>query len=115
MGDYKERSIKEIREKVKEMLAMVNLKGFERRRVSTLSGGQQQRVAIARAMIHNPAVLMLDEPTGSLDSRSTEDVMELLCKLNRECGVTVIQVTHSEHAAAYGTRVIRIKDGQVVT
>ena len=80
-----------------------------------LSGGERQRVAIARAMIHDPAVLMLDEPTGSLDSRSTEDVMELLCKLNRECGVTVIQVTHSEHAAAYGTRVIRIKDGQVVT
>lgn len=79
-----------------------------------LSGGERQRVAITRAMIHDPKVLMLDEPTGSLDSRSTADVMELLCRLNRELGVTVIQVTHSEQAATYGTRVIRLSDGRVV-
>lgn len=80
----------------------------------TMSGGEQQRVAITRAMVHEPSVLMLDEPTGSLDSRSTKDVMELLCRLNRERGVTVVQVTHSAEAAAYGTRTIHISDGQVV-
>ncbi len=79
----------------------------------TLSGGEQQRVAIARAMLHEPAVLMLDEPTGSLDNRSTHEVMELLTRLNREKGVTVLQVTHSEPAAAYGNRIIRLSDGQV--
>lgn len=78
-----------------------------------MSGGERQRVAIARAMLHNPKVLMLDEPTGSLDNRSTRDVMELLCRLNREVGVTVIQVTHSAEAAAYGNRIIHLDDGQV--
>lgn len=80
----------------------------------TMSGGEQQRVAIARAMVHEPSVLMLDEPTGSLDSRSTKDVMELLCDLNRNFGMTVIQVTHSTSAAEYGTRTLHISDGRVV-
>ncbi len=80
----------------------------------SMSGGEQQRVAIARAMVHQPTVLMLDEPTGSLDSRSTQSVMELLCRLNREYGTTVVQVTHSAEAAAYGTRTVLIRDGQVV-
>ncbi len=81
----------------------------------TLSGGEQQRVAIARAMMHTPALLMLDEPTGSLDSRSTREVMELLTRLNREKGVTVLQVTHSEEAATYGNRIIHLSDGQVIS
>ncbi len=80
----------------------------------TLSGGEQQRVAIARAMLHEPTLLMLDEPTGSLDSRATREVMELLSRLNRERGLTVIQVTHSEQTATYGNRIIRLSDGQVV-
>ncbi len=80
----------------------------------TMSGGEQQRVAIARAMLHEPSVLMLDEPTGSLDSRSTGEVMELLTRLNREKGVTVVQVTHSEACAAYGSRIIRLSDGRVI-
>lgn len=79
----------------------------------TMSGGERQRVAIARAMIHDPSVLMLDEPTGSLDSRSTAEVMKLLQMLNREHGVTVIQVTHSADTARYGTRTIELCDGQV--
>lgn len=80
-----------------------------------MSGGERQRVAIARSMLHDPLVLMLDEPTGSLDNRSTNEVMELLCRLNSEQGITVLQVTHSEEAAAYGSRIIRLSDGEVVT
>ena len=79
-----------------------------------MSGGQRQRVAIARGIINSPSVLMLDEPTGSLDSRTTEEVLKLLAKINEEQGVTIIQVTHSNEAAAFGTRIIRISDGQVI-
>ena len=78
-----------------------------------LSGGERQRVAITRAMVHEPILLMLDEPTGSLDSKSAADVMCLLRSLNRERGVTVLQVTHSELAASYGNRIVRMCDGLV--
>lgn len=80
----------------------------------TMSGGERQRVAIARAMVHDPLILMLDEPTGSLDSRSTREVMERLCELNREHGVTVIQVTHSADAASYGSRTVTLHDGRLI-
>ena len=79
----------------------------------TMSGGERQRIAIARAMVHQPEILMLDEPTGSLDSRATQEVMELLQVLNRENRVTVVQVTHSAMAATYGTRTVILSDGQV--
>ena len=79
-----------------------------------MSGGQRQRVAIARALLHDPKILMLDEPTGSLDSSSTAQVMELLVDINRRLGVSVIQVTHSAAAAAYGGRVVELCDGRVV-
>ena len=79
-----------------------------------MSGGERQRVAIARAMIHDPSVLMLDEPTGSLDNRSTLEVMLLLQRLHRDHGVSVVQVTHSRVAAEYGDRIIHLSDGQVV-
>lgn len=79
----------------------------------TMSGGERQRVAIARAMVHEPSVLMLDEPTGSLDARSTEEVMELLRVLNRDLGVTVIQVTHSLFTAGYGNRTVTLADGRL--
>ena len=79
----------------------------------TMSGGERQRVAIARAMVHEPSVLMLDEPTGSLDARSTEEVMELLRELNQTHGVTVIQVTHSILTASYGTRTVTLTDGRL--
>lgn len=81
---------------------------------SQMSGGQRQRVAIARALIHSPLIMMLDEPTGSLDSGTTDRVMELLKRINQEKGVTVIQVTHSKEAAAYGDRTVVISDGEVV-
>ena len=79
----------------------------------TMSGGERQRVAIARAMVHRPSVLMLDEPTGSLDARSTEEVMELLRELNQTHGVTVIQVTHSTLTAGYGNRTVTLTDGRL--
>ena len=102
------------REKMNDMAQLLGIDGLLRSMPNELSGGERQRVAIARAMVHDPAVLMLDEPTGRLDSRSTADVMELLCRLNREHGVTVIQVTHSQQAAEYGNRIIRISDGAIV-
>ena len=80
----------------------------------TLSGGEQQRAAILRALIHDPEVILLDEPTGNLDSENARAVMTLLSDLNKKYGVTIVQVTHSEHGAAYGNRVITIKDGALL-
>ena len=79
-----------------------------------MSGGEQQRVAIARALLYSPSILFLDEPTGNLDSGSTEKVMTLLSELNRELSLTMIQVTHSERTAQYGTRILRFGDGKVL-
>ena len=79
-----------------------------------LSGGQQQRVSIARAMILNPSIIFADEPIGNLDSKSGKEVMELFKKINEEEHITILQVTHSEDAAKYGNRIIRLKDGNIV-
>lgn len=80
----------------------------------SMSGGERQRVAIARALINEPKIIMLDEPTGSLDSRTTNEVLNLLLDINKEFGISVIQVTHSIDAAQVSDRIIRICDGQVV-
>jgi putative ABC transport system ATP-binding protein len=80
-----------------------------------LSGGQQQRVAIARALIMNPRLVLADEPTGNLDSKSTKEIMQLFQKINKEKNITIIQVTHSEIAAKYSNRIIYVKDGQIVS
>ena len=90
-----------IRESVKEMLALVNLKGFERRRVNTLSGGQQQRVAIARALINKPRVLLLDEPLGALDLKLRKDMQNELKNIQTKTGITFIYVTHDQEEALY--------------
>ena len=102
-----------IRRKVRNMLEVVGLKGFERRSISQMSGGQQQRVAIARAVIANPQLILADEPTGNLDSKNGQEVMELLSELNRE-GTTIIMVTHSQHDSTYAHRVLHLFDGELV-
>ena len=81
---------------------------------SELSGGQQQRVSIGRALMNNPAILLADEPTGNLDSKNGQEVMNLLNELNKE-GTTIVMVTHSQHDAGFASRIINLFDGQVVT
>ncbi len=96
-------------------LAGVGLADRARNTPSQLSGGQQQRVALARALINQPAVLLADEPTGNLDTRTSHEIMEIIRKLNREQRVTVIVVTHERDIAAYADRVIVMRDGQIVS
>ncbi len=79
-----------------------------------LSGGQQQRVAIARAVLGDPKVILADEPTGNLDSKSTVEIMELFRRLNQEKGMTILQVTHSEKCASYGTRTVVLENGKTI-
>jgi ABC-type lipoprotein export system ATPase subunit len=78
-----------------------------------LSGGEQQRVAIARALVNHPPVLFADEPTGNLDSKTTGEVMELLCRLNEDLGITVLMVTHEDEVAHYAKRVVLVRDGLI--
>lgn len=104
----------EIKEEVKNMLELVQLSGFEKRKPSELSGGQRQRVAIARALANEPPLLLADEPTGNLDTAASIEIMELFTELHRE-GVTVVLVTHEEDIAAFAKRVIRFGDGQILS
>ncbi|WP_346899685.1 ABC transporter ATP-binding protein [uncultured Roseibium sp.] len=96
-------------------LAHVGLKGREHHFPSELSGGQQQRVAVARAIVTSPKVLLADEPTGNLDTKTSLEIMELLKVLNEEEGITVIMVTHEPDMAAYAHRIVRFLDGRIVT
>lgn len=95
-------------------LRAIGLAGREVNSPGQLSGGQQQRVAIARALINRPGVLLADEPTGNLDTRTSHEIMETLCTLNREEGVTVIVVTHERDIAEYAERVITMRDGRII-
>jgi len=94
-------------------LGQVGLTGWEHHTQAELSGGQQQRVAIARAIVTRPAVLLADEPTGNLDTRTSQEIMELITAFNRDHGITVLMVTHEPDIAAYAKRVIRFVDGRV--
>jgi putative ABC transport system ATP-binding protein len=96
-----------------EALARVGLQGREHHTSSELSGGQQQRVAIARAIVTQPAVVLADEPTGNLDTKTSREIMDLLTSLNREQGITVIMVTHEADMAAYARRIVRFLDGRI--
>ena len=98
---------------VSDMLDRFNIVGKKDLFPSQLSGGQQQLVGIVRALIAKPKLLLADEPTGNLASKQGEEVMELFQKLNKEDGVTIIQVTHSEKNATYGSRIINLLDGRV--
>jgi putative ABC transport system ATP-binding protein len=96
-----------------EALAAVGLTGREQNHSNQLSGGQQQRVAVARALVNNPALILADEPTGNLDSRTSIEVMEIFQRLNRERGITLVLVTHEPDIAEYATRVVVFKDGKI--
>ncbi len=102
------------RKRAAEMLERVGLGNRTNHTSAQLSGGQQQRVAIARALMNNPPVILADEPTGNLDSRSSLEIMGLFKKLNND-GITIVMVTHEEDIAAYAKRRILMRDGQVVT
>ena len=104
----------ELKPQLDEILALTGLTEKRKAMPATLSGDQQQRVAIARALLTNPAVILADEPTGNLDSKSTKEIMELFARLNKEKGMTILQVTHSEECASYGTRTVRIDSGKTV-
>jgi len=96
-----------------EALAAVGLAGREQNHPNQLSGGQQQRVAVARSLVNHPALILADEPTGNLDSRTSVEVMEIFQRLNREMGITLVLVTHEPDIAEYAKRIIVFKDGKI--
>lgn len=100
--------------RVNELLHLVRLDGRESHRPDQLSGGQQQRVAIARAFVNQPQVVLADEPTGNLDSRSGKTILELLQRVCKELCTTIVMVTHDPKAASYADRVVFLKDGEIV-
>ncbi|PAF42230.1 ABC transporter ATP-binding protein [Helicobacter sp. 11S03491-1] len=104
----KERKIKALK-----ALEMVGLKGWETHSSSELSGGQAQRVAIARAIVSKPLFLLADEPTGNLDTKRSVEIMEILCQLNKELGITILMVTHEPEMAAYAHREVHFLDGNI--
>ena len=104
----------EMKARASKLLSMVGLSGREHHHPNKLSGGEQQRVAIARALVNNPAIILADEPTGNLDSKNTEEIMNLFTNLNRDLGITIIMVTHESDVAEFTKRNVVFKDGQII-
>ncbi len=102
------------RQRIGELLNLVGLADRARHLPDQLSGGEQQRVAIARAFVNNPEIVLADEPTGNLDSRAGQAILELLARARRDLGVTIVMVTHDPRAASYAQRVVFLKDGQII-
>ncbi len=98
---------------VHQLIKAVGLEGLEKKSPNLLSGGQQQRVAVARGLIHEPKILLADEPTGNLDRKRGEDILNLLARFNKERNQTILMVTHDVFAAGYADRIILFKDGVI--
>lgn len=111
--EYSHASMSEGRKHALELLTRLGLAERTRNEPSQLSGGQQQRVAIARSLINRPSLLLADEPTGALDSRTGEETLQLFQQLNREEGITIVLVTHDAHVAGHADRTIHIRDGLI--
>jgi len=112
---YDGHAARERRERAMAALKSVGLEGREDHHPNQLSGGQQQRVAIARALVNEAPIILADEPTGNLDTKTSIEIMELFVKLNRESGITVILVTHEPDIATFSKRIIRFLDGRIVS
>jgi putative ABC transport system ATP-binding protein len=108
-------SASERRRRAMDALAAVGLESRWEHHTNQLSGGQQQRVAIARALLNNPSILLADEPTGNLDSKTSLEVMDIFQKLQRDRGITIVLITHEMDVAEYGSRIVSFKDGIIVS
>jgi putative ABC transport system ATP-binding protein len=108
-------AVDEGRERARDALRAVGLAGREHHLPNHLSGGQQQRVAIARALVNRPSLLLADEPTGNLDTRSSHEIMEIFLATAREQGLTLVLVTHEAEIAAFAERVVTFRDGSVIS
>jgi putative ABC transport system ATP-binding protein len=102
------------KEMAEKAISAVGLKGREHHHPSQLSGGEQQRVAIARALVNEPSILLADEPTGNLDTKTSEEIMGIFQRLNHDMGITIIMITHEPDIASFAKRVIVFKDGKVM-
>ena len=103
----------EARKRALAALERVNLGQWATHRPAELSGGQRQRVTIARSLVNNPEIVWADEPTGALDSESAQDIMDLLCNLNRQAGQTLVMVTHALEIGEQANRIVRMRDGRI--
>lgn len=106
--------LKDRKQIAKKLLTEVGLEKRIKHEPSQMSGGEKQRVAIARSLINNPQILLADEPTGNLDTKTGEEIMKIFKKLNKEMGLTIVMVTHEDEIAEHATRIIRMRDGRII-